>query len=84
MVKAAGIAELGKSDKVTPTNGLTKDMVTITRRNHNPRDLIMTFKEAITPGVNYTLIPCAINTAHAMGYMGPNFNSSSVNLFIGK
>nr|NNM91575.1 hypothetical protein [Bacilli bacterium] len=84
MAKAAGIADLGKNDKVKPTNGLTKNMVTITWKTHNHRDLVMTFKEAITPGVNYTLIPCAVDTAHTMGYMGPNFNTSSATMFVGK
>lgn len=80
---ASGIANLGKDGKVTPTNGLTKMDVTIRRDGMSDKKFIMTFKSKITPGVQYTVIPCAIDTRGSMNYMGANFAKSSMNMFTG-
>lgn len=81
---ASGIAELGENDKVTPTNGLTNTNVSIQEKGTSGRVFIFTFTSDIAAGVKYTLIPCNVDAANDMGYMGPNFTSSSANTFVGQ
>jgi hypothetical protein len=81
---ASGIAELGKNDMVTPSNGLTSSQVAITPVNTSKRHFIMTFTTNITPGVQYTVIPCSVDARGDMGYMGANFNAMSMNTITGE
>lgn len=79
----SGIAELGKNDRVTPTNGLTKARVIIKEDGMSGRKFIFTFTSDISAGVKYTLIPCNVDAANLSGYAGPNVTSASTNSFVG-
>jgi hypothetical protein len=80
---ASGIANLGKNDMVTATNGLKKSQVMITAVDKSKKKFIMTFTANVTPGVKYTVIPCSVDANGSMGYMGPNFSTMSMNTFVG-
>jgi hypothetical protein len=79
---AADIAELGMNDPVTANNALTPEEVSIIPIGHTRTRFIMIFNDNATPGTQYTVIPCGVNTFGSTGYMGGNFNSSSMDTFV--
>ena len=71
-IKPAGIASLGKNDKATNENSLTKDMVEITSKNESNKDFIMTFSKNISPGMTYRLIVYGITIPGNSDFSGSN------------
>lgn len=78
---AANIANLGKSDKVTPTNGLTAAAVTIKPEMGSNRKFFMTFTAMAKPGTHYHVIPCYVSAIGEGAYKGPNSTMSSKTMF---
>ena len=63
---------MGKNDKATNENSLTKDMVEITSKNESNKDFIMTFSKNISPGMTYRLIVDGITIPGNSDFSGSN------------
>ncbi|MFC4778254.1 hypothetical protein ACFO9Q_15755 [Paenibacillus sp. GCM10023252] len=67
-----GIATLGKTDAVKPSNGLTADKVKIVPRVDSNQSFVLTFHQNMAPGGKYKLIICNVTAPGAPPSSGDN------------
>lgn len=80
--KLDGIATVDSTTALSSSNALNPKNVSITPID--AKNFKVTFKAKITPGTQYTVIPCFISTPGGTGYTGDNINETSRNVFVGK
>lgn len=71
-VNPAGIATLGKDQKIGSENALTADKVMIKAADRSGKKFALTFKENIKPGSEYKLIICYVTVPGGAPYTGDN------------
>lgn len=82
--KPTGIATLGKNDKVNASNALTSDKVDIKPVDGSKKSFILTFRQNITPKMQYRIIVCYVTIPGSIGFTGDNIGPSGNNTFIGQ
>lgn len=82
--KPTGIATLGKNDKINANNALNPNKVNIKPVQGSKKEFILTFKDNISPKMQYKIIALYVTTPGSTGYIGDNIGASSNNTFIGQ
>lgn len=70
--EAVGVASLGKDQKINAGNALSEKKAKVVALNGSEMEFEITFREPITPGVNYKLIICYVSAPGAKQYDGDN------------
>jgi hypothetical protein len=83
MARPAGVASLGMSDALSPTNAIRPEMGMITPVDNTKMRFMLTFRGNAMSGVIHIVLPCFVNLEGRSGFSGENWGTFSRNAFIG-
>jgi hypothetical protein len=78
----AGIASLGMSVSLMPSNAISSEMGMITPVDNTNMRFIITFKGSAMSGVLHVVLPCFVSLEGRSGFTGENWGPLSRNAFI--